>query len=249
MHYFIITGTSKGLGDALLKETLSRNNNFVFGLNRSKCNLKSGNYLDIRCDLAEYEQIEKAFELIYRTVSESSVESLVLINNAGIVDPIGYIQTLNSNQIENAFAVNVFGVINTTKLFIKYFSKFKSNKTIVNISSGASSKPTAGWSIYTSTKSAVEMFTKSVALEQENEEFPVKVFAFQPGKVETPMQEYVRSQSSKDLPSVDIFINSFKNKENYSPKFVAEMLIRLINDWGENGEIYKARELKERYKL
>lgn len=249
MNYYIVTGTSKGIGEALVKELLNNDNNFVFGLNRSACTLVSDQYLDIRCDLSNSEQIESAFELIIKNVSEGKVDSLVLINNSGVVDPIGNIHTFDTNKIEYAFAVNVLGVVNTTKLFIKHFLKFKCKKTIVNISSGASSKPTEGWSIYTSTKAAVEMFTKSVALEQENEEFPVKVFAFQPGKVETPMQEYVRGQSPKDLPSVEVFLNSYKNNENYSPKFVAEMLLRLISEWGQNGEVYKARELKEQYKL
>lgn len=246
MKYFIVTGTTKGLGSAIKEIRLRDSDNTVIALNRNPDSNTNPNFINIKCDISNNEEIENAFNEIANNIVHLEPEEIVLINNAGVVDPIKFIQNASAEEIQKCFEINVLGTINTSRCFLKNFSNLDSQKAIVNISSGAASNPMAGWSVYTATKAAVEIFTKSVAIEQAQEDFPTKIFAFQPGKVETPMQEYVRNQKPEDLPLVDIFIQSHKGNQNFSPELIAEMLVRLLEE-AESGEIYKARELKERF--
>jgi len=249
MNYYIVSGTTKGLGKAIKNTLLKDSENYVFTLNRSKETTNSPLHLNIPCDISDNKQIEAAFQQINDKIDSTKAQKLVLINNAAVTDPIKFIHKADTKQIESCFAINVLGLIQTCKQFINSFLEEEFEKVIVNISSGASYKPMAGLSIYTATKAAVEIFTKSVALEQDIQTSPTTVFAFQPGMVETPMQKYVRNKKKEDLPIVDIFKDSYKNKENYSPEFVASMLLRLINEGGKSGSVYKAREVAEDFNM
>ncbi len=246
MKYYIVTGTTKGIGKGVKELLLEDPTNFIFTLNRSIEPEDNTNLQSIKCNVGVNSEIENAFGEIMGKIDKKSCDEIILINNAGVVDPIKFIHNSNPEDIEKCFDINVLGTINTTRCFLKAFSDYECSKKIVNISSGAAQKPMAGWSIYTATKAAVEIFTQSVAMEQETLEFPTTIFAFQPGKVETPMQKYVRGQKKEDLPTVDIFLQSHKENSNYTPEFVAKLLLKLLPD-AKSGVVYKARELKEKY--
>ncbi len=90
-------------------------------------------------------------------------------------------------------------------------------------------------------KAALEIFTQSLSRELENTD--IKVITFHPGKVETPMQVVVRNSSPEDLLDVEVFKQSYVNNENYTPEYVTELLMKLINSDIVSGGVYKARDL------
>lgn len=243
-NIYIISGTTKGIGKSILNQLANDSSNLIFTLNRSIDNTKSENIIHIDCDLSNLDQIKNAFEYISNVITTLEFISITLINNAGVVKPISFISKANTQEIRDAIDINILGIVMTTKLFIEKWQNLQCKKYIINISSGAATKPMAGWSIYTSSKAFMEIFTQSVALEQGYEKYPIKVFGFQPGKVETPMQETVRNSDKADLPTVEIFINSYKNNENFSPDLVSKILLNLLKNEPDSGVIYKAKELK-----
>src|SRR5699024_12219854 len=74
-----------------------------------------------------------------------------------------------------------------------------------NISSGAADRPMYGWSAYCSSKASIDMYTKTLALEQKALGTNHKVFAFSPGIMDTEMQEKIHSSIRKQLANLETY--------------------------------------------
>ena len=96
---------------------------------------------------------------------------------------------------------------------------------IVNISSGAADRATAGWSAYCAAKAAVVQLTRVLALEMDGS--GVSVSAFHPGFMDTPMQERIRQASTADFPRVEEYREAHRQgltKDPHDPARVVAYL-------------------------
>ena len=107
-----------------------------------------------------------------------------MINNAGIA-VAGPIEAVGIEDFKEQFAVNVFGLVETTQAFLPIIRKTKGR--IVNISSvsGLLVSPFVG--PYCASKYAVEAI--SDALRRELLSTGVKVIVIEPGPIKTPIWE------------------------------------------------------------
>ncbi len=93
MKYFIITGTSRGLGEALVEQFISKNNTlFCISItNENESILKNkaiqaGTELHyFQSDLSELEKIESIITEIFESIRLDILEGLYLINNASML--------------------------------------------------------------------------------------------------------------------------------------------------------------------
>ncbi|MCH1625586.1 (S)-benzoin forming benzil reductase [Fredinandcohnia quinoae] len=245
MKYFIITGTSRGLGESLVKQLLHKNHT-IFCISRKQNNeLKDFassqgiNLYYFSCDLQKNEEIEKVMERIFSSIDFSSAEGIYLINNAGVIDPIKPIGKANTREISENIHVNLIAPMILSTYFIRHTSSFSTKKVVVNISSGAANNPRHGWSTYSSSKAGLDMFTKSVGLEQEVTENPVTMISFSPGVMDTDMQKTIRSTDEEDFTDVNQFIEFNEKGMLRSPDYVAGIILDLIfNQALINGNIY-----------
>lgn len=85
----------------------------------------------------------------------------------------------------------------------------------------------------------MDMFTKCIVLEQENEQFPVEVLSFGPGIIDTEMQKEIRNSNIKDFIQLDDFISYKENASLNTAEFVAEKVISLLrnNSYHKSGII------------
>ncbi|MFJ8234118.1 SDR family NAD(P)-dependent oxidoreductase [Ureibacillus sp. NPDC094379] len=202
MKVYFITGASKGIGFELARQ-LSEAGHFVVGIARTKSELDSVKF--IRADLTETEQLESVMDELFATTPQNS-ESFTLINNAGMVDPIGLIGSVNAVEMTNAITVNLTAPMILSNAFISKLKDFKGSKRIINISSGAGRKAYEGWGTYCTTKAGLDHFSRVIALEQLNEEYPVEIVSIAPGIVDTGMQETIRASNEAAFPLLDQFI-------------------------------------------
>ena len=87
----------------------------------------------------------------------------VLVNNAGVIAPIGPLATLRSDDLMPAFAVNVIGV---HRMAVAALPLLRASRgAIVNAGTGAATTPMEGWTAYCSSKAGVHMLTRMLALE------------------------------------------------------------------------------------
>lgn len=101
----------------------------------------------------------------------------ILVNNADY-GVIAAIEETTDAEIRLQYEINVFGMLNIVKEILPFFRKQRSGY-IINVSSLLVFDPIPGWSVYASTKLAVEGITKGLALELAP--FNIKVTAIEPG--------------------------------------------------------------------
>ena len=246
MKDIIITGASYGLGYSIAK-ILAKDNNHLHLVSRTM-NKKIEDELSkdakityYKFDLKETRKIANLMNQIFNNISFKS-DSIILINNAATLEPIKFSGNMNPNDIIDHININITSPTIMTSEFIKYLKSYKKSKKIINISSGAGKSPYAGWSLYCSSKASLDLFTQTVALEQDSLENGVKIVSFAPGIVETQMQTLIRAQDEKDLPLVDRFKELHNQNALLSPDYVASFIEKnLIESDFVNGDITDIR--------
>lgn len=156
----------------------------------------------------------------------------VLVNNAGY-GMVGPFEASSEEQVQRQFATNVFGLMNVVREFLPTMRE--KGGTIVNISSVGGRLTFPLYSVYHSTKWAVEGFTES--LQFELRPFGIKVKLVEPGPIKTDF--YNRSQdlvSKEGLLAYDEFVQKAMTNMNKEasgapgPEMVAKTIFRAAND-------------------
>ena len=226
MNYYYITGTSRGIGKALALLLLRDENNYVIGLSRTKT-IVHKRYEHINLDLSNFEQVEN-----YAFIDIIDAQKLILVNNAGMLGDVKHTGNIDNKQIHKAFMVNMISPAVLMNNFIKAYGNLAIDKLIVNISSGAGRHAIESWSSYCASKSALDMFSSVVDIEQKqiNQLNPVKVFSVAPGIVDTQMQDKIREADEMDFSNVSAFVNYKKENQLDAPEKTAELLMKIINN-------------------
>jgi NAD(P)-dependent dehydrogenase (short-subunit alcohol dehydrogenase family) len=120
-----------------------------------------------------------------------------VVNNAGIITPIGRIDTVPIDDWAQNIAVNLVAAFHVIQLAI---NGMPDGGTIINLSSGAAHRPLEGWSAYCAGKAGLAMVTRSV-----HEEFGgkgIRIFGFAPGVVDTDMQGTIRASGINPVSQI-----------------------------------------------
>jgi benzil reductase ((S)-benzoin forming) len=236
----IVTGASKGIGYELRKQ-LQALGKKVIGIART---VDQDATSFVTADLANTNLLEGILSSIIDEDIEMAT-SFTLINNAGIVDPIGLVGNLTAAKIEKSMAVNLTAPIILSNIFINKLRDINMVKRIINISSGAGRNPYEGWGAYCTTKAGLDHFSRVVAMEQTNEKFPVEIVSIAPGIIDTDMQKTIRSSDEGDFPLLDQFITYKEQGILSSAKETAAKLIAVLehDDFKAIGPIADVRKL------
>jgi len=183
----------------------------------------------LRLDVTNEASIQAA---IAKTIAEFGAID-VDINNAGY-GLTGPFATCTPAQIERQFATNVFGLMAVTRLVLPPMQQ-QGNGLIINIASIGGRLTFPLYSLYHSTKWAVEGFTES--LQYELEPFNIRVKLVEPGPIKTDF--YGRSADSGTQPDLGVY-QSFVDRvmprmhaagaDGSPPEAVAEVIYRAATD-------------------
>jgi benzil reductase ((S)-benzoin forming) len=239
MNLFLITGTTKGLGAALRDLLAADANNHVITLSRAPAKLDSPS--NVYVDFADIASIEPAFAQVRQQLPGGHFARAVLLNNAGVANPVARFDRLESAGLANNLNVNLIAPMMTTKLFAQLTRERAAHRLVVNISSGAAKRAIAGWSAYCAAKAGLEMATRVAALEAATDDPTLAICSLAPGVVDTPMQAQIRAA---DFPDVERF-RAMKADGVLRPAGdVARDMLKLIHDNRlANGGNYDIREL------
>jgi len=225
MKIAIITGGSKGIGASLVN-TFCKEGFKVISISRSLSKNTDQNLTQIQFDLSQVEKIDELFTLIKNEIQED-VTSLLLINNAGLLGDISALENCSTESINKTIQVNLIAPMLLSSKIIAAYKKHELR--IINISSGAGVNSYYGWAGYCASKAGIESITKTIAIEQkENEAF--KILSVMPGVVDTEMQVQIRSTDKKDFIHLDRFIELHENKELFDADFVAAKIYTLFKE-------------------
>ena len=192
MNLYIVTGTRRGLGEALARRIAADQDNELIGLSRPEV------------DLADSAAIARAFDAIEARIANQRYDKAVLINNAGIVEPVAPLERADPAAIERNLVVNLVAPMILMRRFIAATAHVALRR-VVNISSGAGRRPISGWAAYCAAKAGLDMATRVVALEAQSRGLAIEAVSLAPGVIDTGMQSAVRSASEEDFADVERF--------------------------------------------
>ncbi|KTS75439.1 dehydrogenase [Pseudomonas oryzihabitans] len=179
---WLITGCSSGLGQHIAAAAARRGDNIV-ATARDPLRLQDltrrfpNNVRAVHLDVTDANSITAAIAF-----AEQAFGGLdILVNNAGI-GFIGAVEEAEPREYRPVFEVNVFGLIETTRLALPALRKSGAGR-IVNLSSGAGLSGGPGSGYYSASKFAVEGFSESLA--KEVEPLGLRVIIVEPGPFRT----------------------------------------------------------------
>jgi 3-oxoacyl-[acyl-carrier protein] reductase len=185
----IVTGASRGIGAAAAealaaagaKVMLTARDGALTGRVADRIGGKA-----MACDVADYAQVERMVADTERALGPVEL----LVNNAGVIEPIGMLADSDPAAWARNIAINLTGAYHVLRAVLP---RMLANKrgVIVNVSSGAAHRPLEGWSAYCAGKAGLAMVTRSIALETEGK--GVRIHGFAPGTVDTDMQVQIRA--------------------------------------------------------
>jgi len=150
------------------------------------------------------------------------------INNAGVLAPIGQLADADPLAVREHLDINVMGVVHGTASFARHVRTRPGGGVLINISSGAATKPYEGWGPYCGSKAAVEMITEVVAREEQSH--GLRCAALSPGAVDTDMQSLIRSTPVEKFPSAERFHRMHEEDGFNSATWVARFILEELVD-------------------
>lgn len=180
----LITGASRGIGLEIAQ--FLRNLGYrVIGTSTNSGGVQlidqalgpGGKGIEMRID--NDESVGQAFSKL----EELEESPCILINNAGMTAD-NLIMRMSSEEWSSVIDTNVNGLYRVTKPLVRQMMKNRWGR-IVNISSVVARMGSPGQTNYVASKSAIEGFTKSLALELASRNITVNALA--PGFIETDM--------------------------------------------------------------
>ncbi|TMV36601.1 SDR family oxidoreductase, partial [Thioclava sp. BHET1] len=114
----------------------------------------------------------------------------VLINNAGVIDPIARLEDVDADSWHRNIDINLKGVFNGMHAVLPGM-KARGAGTILSVSSGAAHNALEGWSAYCAAKAGAAMLTSCAHVEFASA--GLRIMGLSPGTVATEMQVKIRA--------------------------------------------------------
>jgi len=242
----VVTGHSRGLGEAIAAELLARGVR-VLGVARHEnsrlAEQFSSKLQQVKLDLADSNALTRwlGSETLRRFLEPA--ESRLLVNNAGVLQPIGPPETQEVEAVWRAVAVNVGAPLMLTAAFVHATNQAeRSERRVLHISSGAGRKAYAGWSIYCATKAALDHHARCIALGASPR---LLISSVAPGVIDTEMQAEIRASTDDHFPERPRFVAMHRDNALPSAAQRAEAIVEYLLSNGFGSEaVFDLRDLQ-----
>lgn len=218
---FVITGGGSGIGRALALALAARDKSVLI-IGRREHLLQETSSLSSRitylcADVATEEGLQ---HIVTNLHSIHKIDAL--INNAGTLNPITNINSIELNQWHHSLRTNL-----DAALYLPQKLKTQlANGRVLNVGSGAAYFPIQGWATYCVSKAALSMLTRC----WQTEENTVSFASVKPGIVDTEMQFIAREGHHMDPEHVAFYRRLHEHKRLIPAETVAEFLSWILLD-------------------
>lgn len=242
MQLYIVTGASRGLGLALAQQLAAENDTRVVGISRGGAPASVALWRNVIADLATPAGQSVADAAISDALASEKWDRAVLINNAGLLEPLGINGALAAADIQRCIAVNLTAAMVLMNTFLAEPAG-DGTRAVVNISSGSGRRPIPGSGAYCAAKAGLDMASRVAALEMEARGRRVVICSLAPGIIDTDMQVVARGATEEQFPPVAQFRAFKTNGMLKSSDEVAAKIIALEHAGKLPSGIADVREL------
>lgn len=197
----VITGASRGIGAAAAQvfaeagakvALIARSGNAIAAL----ADQIGPSALALPCDIADWSEVEAAVGKVLGWAGRIDV----LVNNAGVIEPIARLAEADPEAVAQSYRINLLGVFHGMRAVLPAMHR-QGQGTILTVSSGAAQNPLEGWGAYCSGKAGAAMLTRAAHLE----EGPtgIRVMGLSPGTVATEMQVIIKASGVNPVSQLD----------------------------------------------
>jgi len=181
----VVTGASKGIGAAIAKGLAKEGAKVVVNYASSKADgekvvaeikAAGGEAIAVQADVSKQQDVDRLIGAAKSTYGKIDV----LVNNAGVYE-FAPIDQITEQSFRRMFDLNVLGVLLTTQAAIKHMNG--DGGSVINISSVVALTPPPGGSVYSATKGALDVITRTFALELGSR--GIRVNSLSPGLTDT----------------------------------------------------------------
>ncbi len=197
----LITGASRGIGAAAARACAAAGARVALaardraGLSALAREIGNGT-LALPCDVADAAQVAEAVAATLRAFGRIDV----LVNNAGLVDPIAPLADADPAAWARTIGVNLTGVFHGMHATLPAMLR-QGGGTILTVSSGAAHNPVEGWSAYCASKAGAAMLTRMVHHEYGLR--GIRAIGLSPGTVATDMQVTIKASGINPVSRLD----------------------------------------------
>ncbi|WP_226552042.1 SDR family oxidoreductase [Celeribacter naphthalenivorans] len=230
----VITGASRGIGEAAAR-LFAASGAKVALLARSEEAITKiaeeigAHALAVPCDISSYTAIDAAMSAVENQLGPIDI----LINNAGVIDPIGDLKTCDPEAWGRLIDINVKGVFYAMRRVVPEMVA-RGSGTVLTISSGAAHSPVEGWSAYCSSKAGAAMLTSMLDLEERAN--GIRAMGLSPGTVATQMQRDIKASGINAVSQLDW-------SDHIPPEWPARALLWMC---GAEADVHLGEELSLR---
>lgn len=185
----LVTGASSGIGLAIALE-LARAGHQVFGVARGSRGLN-----DLRAAHPAITPI--ALDVTDREAAHAALAGLqidVLVNNAGMMPPLGSFADMSQSDIDTALEVNLSAVIALTRQVVPQM-RARGRGDILFTGSAAAHATFPNMAVYAATKGAIASF--AAALRADLSPHGIRVTEIVPGRVETGLYRHILDDQAR----------------------------------------------------
>lgn len=197
----VITGASRGIGAAAARVFVAAGAKVAL-LARSADDIEAlarelgGDAVSMVCDVADPVSVDAAMAAVLARWGRIDV----LVNNAGVIDPIARLADADPVLWARAIDVNLKGVFFGIRAALPIM-RAQGGGTILTVSSGAAHAPLEGWSAYCASKAGAAMLTRAAHLEEAAQ--GLRIMGLSPGTVATGMQVAIRASGVNPVSQLD----------------------------------------------
>ena len=197
----IVTGASRGLGQAITERLIERGEE-VIGLARNTSGLKIN---AIKCDVSDYASVKNASKEVKRM--KKPVKAF--INAAGVAS-MNMAVTTDESTVQKLIQTNLVGTIYCCQLFAPIMLRQKQG-SFINFSTIAVALALKGESIYAASKAGVESFSRTFA--REMADFNVRVNCIAPGPIRTDLLRGITDTQIEKITSQQVIQKQFQKSD------------------------------------
>lgn len=223
----IVSGASRGIGEAIARESARWKINLILNARSADALHSLANELDASGGRVVTVAGDVSDKAVCAAIVNAAVDRFggvdVLVNNAGILEPVGPLDAADADDWVRNLMVNVAGPVLLTKCALSSLRERRG--CVINISSGAAVKAVRGWSAYCTSKAALNHFTRMLSAEYPE----LTSVAVSPGMTATDMQLMIRERGKGRMPEDEHkrFVDAYNNGELRSPVTVASAIVAI----------------------